>query len=92
MVDTESLRAPELDAMQTQNHDNELATFVIGLANLTVINIYGEMPGDLDDILQTSVHAFLRMKAVKLTLGCHYVHQNVSAVYNGREDLTLKQN
>ena len=87
LVDTEGLRAPELDAMQTQNHDNELATFVIGLANLTVINIYGETPGDLDDILQTSVHAFLRMKAVKLTPGCHFVHQNVSAVMAGEKGM-----
>ncbi len=59
IVDTEGLRAPELDLTQTQNHDNELATFVIGLANTTLINIFGEVPGDIDDILQTSVHAFL---------------------------------
>ena len=85
LVDTEGLRAPELDAMQTQNHDNQLATFVIGLGNLTVINIYGETPGDLDDILQTSVHAFLRMKAVKLAPGCHFVHQNVTAVMAGEK-------
>ncbi|CAI8031487.1 Interferon-induced very large GTPase 1 [Geodia barretti] len=39
IVDTEGLRAPELDALKRQRHDNELATFVIGLANLTIINI-----------------------------------------------------
>ncbi len=44
IVDTEGLRAPELDPTKTQNHDNELATFVIGLANMTLINIYGEVP------------------------------------------------
>ena len=66
VVDTEGLRAPELDPLKTQKHDNELATFVIGLANMTVINIYGEIPGDMDDILQTSVHAFLRIQAVNL--------------------------
>ncbi len=59
LVDTESLRAPELDPLKTQKHDNEFATFVIGLANTTVINICGEVAGDMDDILQTSVHAFL---------------------------------
>ena len=58
---------------------------MIGLANLTVINIYGETPGDLDDILQTAVHAFLRMKAVRVTPGCHFVHQNVSAVTAGEK-------
>ena len=51
IVDTEGLRAPELDSLQSQKHDNELATFVIGLANVTLINIYGEVPGDMDDIL-----------------------------------------
>ena len=34
VVDTEGLRAPEL-SHKSQNHDNELATFVIGLGSLT---------------------------------------------------------
>ena len=80
VVDTEGLRAPELDAQKTQKHDNELATFVIGIANETMINIYGETPGDMDDILQTAVHAFLRMKTVNLSPSCQFVHQNVGAV------------
>ena len=85
IVDTEGLRAPELDTLQTQKHDNELATFVIGLANLTIINIYGEIPGELEDILQTAVHAFLRMKEVRLSASCHFVHQNVAAVTAGEK-------
>ena len=80
IVDTEGLRAPELDTLQTHKHDNELATFVIGLAHITVTNLFGETIGDMDDILQTAVHAFLRMKKVALTSSCHFVHQNVSAV------------
>ena len=87
IVDTEGLRAPELDTLQTQKHDNELATFVIGLGNITVINIYGETPGDLDDILQTAVHAFLRMKVVNLNPSCHFVHQNVPAVLAGEKGM-----
>lgn len=79
VVDTEGLRPPELDSLQTQKHDNELATFVIGLANMTLINIYGEVPGDMDDILQTSVHAFLRMTEVKFNPSCQFVHQNAGA-------------
>ena len=47
IVDTEGLRAPELDSAGTQRHDNEMATFVIGLADVTVINIFGEAPGDM---------------------------------------------
>ena len=80
VVDTEGLRAPELDSQQTHKHDNELATFVTGLANVTMINIYGETPGDMDDILQTTVHALLRMRNVHLNPSCKFVHQNVGAV------------
>ena len=87
VVDTEGLRAPELDTLRAQKHDNELATFVIGVANVTVVNIYGEVAGDMDDILQTAVHAFLRMKEVKLTPSCHFVHQNVSAVMAGEKGI-----
>ena len=80
VVDTEGLRAPELDSQKMQKHDNELATFVIGVANETIVNIYGEVPGDMDDILQTAVHAFIRMKSVKFNPSCQFVHQNVGAV------------
>ncbi len=79
VIDTEGLRAPELDHTQSQKHDNELATFVIGLANDTLLNIYGEVAGDMDDILQTAVHAFIRMREIKLKPSCQFVHQNTGA-------------
>ncbi len=44
VVDTEGLRALELAGTSTRHHDNELATFVVGLGNLTLINIFGENP------------------------------------------------
>ena len=37
----------------------------------------------MDDILQTTVHAFLRMSEVKLRPSCHFVHQNAPAVAAG---------
>ena len=80
IVDTEGLRAPELSSSESFLHDNELATFVIGLADVAIINIYGEAPGDLNDILQTAVHAFIRMRNVSVNLSCHFVHQNVTAL------------
>ncbi len=89
IVDTEGLRAPELDPLKTQKHDNELATFVIGLANTTLINIYGEVTGDMDDILQTSVHAFLRMTEVEYQPSCRFVHQNAGASFNGEVSRAL---
>ena len=79
IVDSEGLCAPELISTESFLHDNELATFVIGLADVAIINIYGESPGDLNDILQTAVHAFIRMKNVNVNLSCHFVHQNVTA-------------
>ena len=95
VVDTEGLRAPELDSQQTQKHDNELATFVIGLANVTLINIYGEVAGEMDDILQTSVHAFLRMSQVNYNPSCQFIHQNASATIHSevsRSKFTEKLN
>ncbi|ELW66427.1 Interferon-induced very large GTPase 1 [Tupaia chinensis] len=79
VVDTEGLRAPELNN-KSQNWDNELATFVIGLGNLTLINIFGENPSEMQDILQIVVQAFLRMKQVKISPSCLFVHQNVGEV------------
>ena len=92
IVDTEGLRAPELQYKEQQKHDNELATFVTGLADLTIINIYGETPGELTDILQTAVHAFIRMKNVEMQLSCHFVHQNVTAVMADSKNKVGRQN
>ncbi|GAB1292508.1 Interferon-induced very large GTPase 1 [Apodemus speciosus] len=79
VVDTEGLRAPELNN-KSQKWDNELATFVIGLGNLTLINIFGENPSEIQDILQIATQAFLRMKQVKIFPSCLFVHQNVGEV------------
>ncbi|XP_069823068.1 interferon-induced very large GTPase 1-like isoform X2 [Dendropsophus ebraccatus] len=80
VIDTEGLRAVELSKKNAVNHDNELATFVIGLGNLTVINIFGENPSEMQDILQIAVQAFLRMKQVNLRPSCLFVHQNVGEI------------
>jgi hypothetical protein len=93
VIDTEGLRTPELDSSQTRKHDNELATFIIGLANVTFINISGEVAGDLDEILQTTVHAFLRMNKVKHDPSCQFIHQNSGASTKGQvgQDSFAKQ-
>ncbi|XP_057877754.1 interferon-induced very large GTPase 1-like isoform X2 [Melospiza georgiana] len=77
VVDTEGLRAIEMANKHSLNHDNELATFVIGIGNMTVINIFGENPLEMQDVLQITVQAFLRMKKVNLSPSCLFVHQNV---------------
>ncbi|XP_021246461.1 interferon-induced very large GTPase 1-like isoform X1 [Numida meleagris] len=80
VVDTEGLRAIEMANKQSLNHDNELATFVIGIGNMTLINIFGENPSEMQDVLQIAVQAFLRMKQVKLSPSCLFVHQNVGEI------------
>ena len=87
VIDTEGLRATELEA-GVFKHDNEIATFVIGLGDVTIMNIKGENYADIQDVIQISVHAFLRMKLVSsdkiCDKHCMFVHQNVSAI-NARE-------
>ena len=88
VVDTEGLHAPELyfkKETSAQMHDNELGTFVIGIADMTIINVYGLTAGDLTNILETAVHAFIRMKEVKMNFSCHFVHQNAQAIMAEQE-------
>ncbi|XP_059415145.1 interferon-induced very large GTPase 1-like [Carassius carassius] len=80
VVNSEGLGALEQSGRSTRDHDNELATFVVGLANQTLISIFGENPSEMQDILQTVVQAFMRMKKVRLNPSCVFVHQNVSDV------------
>ncbi|XP_071330406.1 interferon-induced very large GTPase 1-like [Trachinotus anak] len=91
VVDTEGLRALELAGNTTPHHDNELATFVVGLGNMTLINIFGENPADMQDILQIVVQAFMRMKKVKLSPSCVFVHQNVTDIAAVEKNLDGKR-
>ncbi|XP_073721049.1 interferon-induced very large GTPase 1-like [Misgurnus anguillicaudatus] len=91
VVDTEGLRGLESDGNSTRHHDNELATFVVGLGNLTLINIMGENPAEMRDILQIVVQAFLRMKKVKLKPSCMFVHHNVSEVTAGEKNMDVRR-
>ncbi|CAM4654461.1 unnamed protein product [Leuciscus chuanchicus] len=87
VVDTEGLRALELSGRSTRHQDNEMATFVVGLGNLTLINVFGESPSELQDILQIVVQAFMRMKKVRLNPSCMFVHQNVSDITAGEKNM-----
>ncbi|KAK2900153.1 up-regulator of cell proliferation-like [Channa argus] len=81
IIDTEGLKSPELAQLDdSHEHDNELATLVVGLSDITIINIAMENSTEMKDILQIVVHAFLRMKEVGKKHKCQFVHQNVSDV------------
>ncbi|XP_077303294.1 up-regulator of cell proliferation-like [Lithobates pipiens] len=81
VIDTEGLKAPELTSLEdSYEHDNELATLVVGLSDITIVNMAMENTTEMKDILQIVVHAFLRMKEVGKKPNCQFVHQNVSDV------------
>ncbi|XP_073491960.1 up-regulator of cell proliferation-like [Aquarana catesbeiana] len=81
IIDTEGLKAPELASLEgSYEHDNELATLVVGLSDITIINMAMENTTEMKDILQIVVHAFLRMKEIGKRPNCQFVHQNVSDV------------
>ncbi|XP_075142198.1 interferon-induced very large GTPase 1-like [Leptodactylus fuscus] len=81
VIDTEGLKAPELDSLEgSYEHDNELATLVVGLSDITVINMAMENITEMKDILQIVIHSFLRMKEIGKKPNCQFVHQNVSDV------------
>nr|XP_024656472.1 up-regulator of cell proliferation-like [Maylandia zebra] len=81
IIDTEGLKSPELAQLNNSyEHDNELATLVVGLSDVTIVNIAMENSTEMKDILQIVVHAFLRMKEVGKKPKCVFVHQNVSDV------------
>uniref|UniRef100_A0A4W5P870 VLIG-type G domain-containing protein n=1 Tax=Hucho hucho TaxID=62062 RepID=A0A4W5P870_9TELE len=78
VIDTEGLKSPDLAQLDdSYEHDNELATLVIGLSDVTIINMAMENSTEMKDILQIVVHAFIRMKEVGKKPVCHFVHQNV---------------
>ncbi|XP_030065483.1 up-regulator of cell proliferation isoform X2 [Microcaecilia unicolor] len=81
VIDTEGLKAPELAKLEdSYEHENELATLVIGLSDITIVNMAMENATEMKDILQIVVHAFLRMEQTGKKTSCHFVHQNVSDV------------
>ncbi|XP_028414919.1 interferon-induced very large GTPase 1-like [Dendronephthya gigantea] len=85
IVDTEGLSGS--GDPKVREHDNELATFVIGVADLTIVNIMGENHNEIKEFLEISMHAFLKMKLVKEKRICKIVHQNVAAT-DARDKLT----
>ncbi|XP_047436393.1 up-regulator of cell proliferation-like [Mugil cephalus] len=81
LIDTEGLKSPDMAQLEeSYEHDNQLATFVIGLSDVTIINISMENSTEMKDVLQITAHAFLRMKEIGKKTICHFVHQNVASV------------
>ncbi|XP_074513472.1 up-regulator of cell proliferation-like [Sebastes fasciatus] len=92
LIDTEGLKSPYLAQLEdSYEHDNQLATFVIGLSDITIINIAMENSTEMKDVLQIAAHAFLRMTLIGKKPVCHFVHQNVAGVSAHDKNLTERQ-
>ena len=74
VIDTEGLGAPEY--RQDVTHDNEIATFVLGISDLAIINVNGENPLNIENFLQISITALMRMTLVEFHPSIVFVHQN----------------
>ncbi|XP_075784752.1 up-regulator of cell proliferation-like isoform X1 [Pelodiscus sinensis] len=78
VIDTEGLKAPEPAKLEDgYQHNNELATLVFGLSDITLVNMAMENATEMQAVLQVVVHAFLRMEEVGHTPTCLFVHQSV---------------
>ncbi|KAF0554714.1 interferon-induced very large GTPase 1-like [Gigaspora margarita] len=67
LIDTEGLGAPEkINEKDALQKDRLLATFVMGISNLSLINVLGEYMNDLTEILQIAIVAMARLEKAKI--------------------------
>ncbi|CDQ97289.1 unnamed protein product [Oncorhynchus mykiss] len=93
VIDTEGLKSPELAQLDdSHEHDNELATLVIGLSDVTIINIAMENNTEMKDILQIVVHAFIRMKEVGKKPICHFLLEQLNEMTQAAARMEKKEN
>ena len=81
VIDSEGLMSR---LFKSDDYDNELATFVIGLSDLTMVAVKGEGK-EMGDILPIAIHVFLRMNVLGELQTCHFVHQFMGAVDVGKK-------
>ncbi|CAB4487161.1 uncharacterized protein OCT59_001246 [Rhizophagus irregularis] len=63
LIDTEGLGAPEkMDDPNSEKKDRILATFAMGVSNLTILNVLGESTRDLTEILQIAIVTMARLE------------------------------
>ena len=77
LIDTEGLRSSPLSCINNK-HDNELATFVVGLADIAMINITGESIDNLKELLQMVSHGLIRIKNIEINPSCKFVHNQIT--------------
>ncbi|CAM4563024.1 unnamed protein product [Lepidochelys olivacea] len=81
VIDTQGLKAPQLAQMENNyERDNELATLVIGLSDITIINIAMKNATEMHGILQIVIHSFLKMEEIGQKPTFQFVHHNINDV------------
>uniref|UniRef100_A0A8C8INU0 VLIG-type G domain-containing protein n=2 Tax=Oncorhynchus tshawytscha TaxID=74940 RepID=A0A8C8INU0_ONCTS len=81
VIDTEGLKGLQSTHLTgNYQHDNELATLLVGLSDISIVNIAMENTTDMKDTMQIVAHAFLRMKELGKKPRCQFVHQNVADI------------
>lgn len=94
LVDTEGLGAPEkANDVYAERKDRLLATFAMGVSNLTIINVLGEYMRDLTDILQIAIVAMARLEQAgmspDLLMVQHLTERNKAKSSQGSEQFRL---
>ena len=59
----------------SNDYDKELATFVIGISDITLVVTNGN-ENEMQDVLSIAIHVLLRMKVLEEQQKFHFVHQN----------------
>ncbi|CAG0884212.1 unnamed protein product [Darwinula stevensoni] len=90
LLDTEGLRPHEFSDDYSGRRDNNLATFAIGLSDLTLLNVMGETPTDAKELLPTVIQGFIRMREVKIEPQVAIIHQSVREDADRSHQLGLK--
>ncbi|CAB5204505.1 unnamed protein product [Rhizophagus irregularis] len=90
LIDTEGLGAPEkMDDPESEKKDRILATFAIGVSNLTILNVLGESMRDLTEILQIAIVTMARLEkagmAPDILMVQHISERNVSRLSEPEE-------
>ncbi|CAG8481200.1 14186_t:CDS:2 [Cetraspora pellucida] len=68
LIDMEGLEAPEkMEETESEKKDRMLATFAMGISNLTIINILGESINELTEILQIAIATMARLEKVVIS-------------------------
>ncbi|XP_073403328.1 up-regulator of cell proliferation-like [Dendrobates tinctorius] len=88
-IDCEGLQALHNASVEENlHHDNELATLVVGLSDVAIINMVLGSISEMGNILQIVTHALIRMKGNGQKSNCVFVYQTMDRVSSG-EVLTI---